>query len=151
MDTQISEICQLHGEIIEAGKTVLMKAIRVGEILTEAKASLPHGQFTPWLKNLPFTDRTARNYMRLYQNRDQLKTETVSGLTAAYRALAPAVEDHPTTSDVDVKEMVSIFFSLPKQCQDALRATFKAAYPGPVTHELNKLCDMACGFKPRKR
>lgn len=37
--------------------------------------------------NLPFTDRTARNYIRLFENRDKLKTETVSTLTSAYKML----------------------------------------------------------------
>jgi hypothetical protein len=41
-------------------------AIEVGELLIEAKATLPHGKWLPWLReNLPFSDRTAQAYMRL--------------------------------------------------------------------------------------
>lgn len=85
-----SEIRQLHSEIISAAKTSLEKAIRIGQLLAEQKAKLAHGQWTPWLEsNVPFTDRTARNYIRLWDERDRLKTETVSDLSEAYKLLAP--------------------------------------------------------------
>jgi hypothetical protein len=58
------EIVKLHNEIIDALKMTLRKAIRIGELLTEQKQSLKHGEFAPWIKdNLPFTDRTAQMYM----------------------------------------------------------------------------------------
>jgi hypothetical protein len=83
-----AEIIRLHNEIINSLKMSLHNAIRIGELLSEQKASLKHGKFTPWIKgNLPFTDRTARNYMRVYRERDRLKTETVSDLKSAYRLL----------------------------------------------------------------
>lgn len=85
---RVGEIIVLHGEIGGLLKTSLKKAIRIGELMTEQKASLKHGEFTPWIKaNLPFTDRTARKYMQLYENRELLKTENVSGLTGAYKLL----------------------------------------------------------------
>jgi hypothetical protein len=91
-DLQINkaeEITNLHNEIIGLGKTVFDKAIRIGELLTEQKASLKHGEFGNWIDaNLPFTDRTARNYMRLHENRKQLKTENVSELSEAYKILS---------------------------------------------------------------
>jgi hypothetical protein len=66
----------------------LDKAIRIGALLAEQKASLKHGEFIPWIKaNLPFTERTAQNYMRLYDRREQLKNESVSYLNEAYRLL----------------------------------------------------------------
>ena len=81
-------IVALHNEITNHLKTSLRKAIKVGELLAEQKQSLDHGEFTPWIKdNLPFTDRTAQNYMRLYRERDRLKTETVSDLKSAYKLL----------------------------------------------------------------
>jgi hypothetical protein len=41
-------------------------AIRVGELLQQAKDSLAHGEFGAWLAaNVEFSDRTARGYMRL--------------------------------------------------------------------------------------
>ena len=64
---RIDEISKLHGEIYGAFKTSLEKAIRIGELLTEQKQNLRHGEFTSWVENnLPFSDRTAQIYMRLY-------------------------------------------------------------------------------------
>jgi hypothetical protein len=92
--TRTDEIIRLHDEVIGALKTSLEKAIRIGELLTEQKKSLAHGAFLPWVKeSLPFTDRTARNYMRLHRERDRLKTEMVSDLKGAYKMLgAPKAE-----------------------------------------------------------
>lgn len=86
--SRINEINRLHNEIVGHLKTSLEKAMRIGELLTEQKQKLKHGEFTPWIKaNLPFTDRTARNYMRLHRERDRIKTETVSDLKSAYKLL----------------------------------------------------------------
>lgn len=91
--SRIQEITALHNEIGGYLKMTLEKAIQIGELLMEQKDSMEHGEFTAWVNaNLPFTDRTARNYMRLYKERDKLKTETVSDLTEGYRLLtAPMV------------------------------------------------------------
>lgn len=92
--TEISraqEITQLHNEIACHLKISLTKAIRVGELLWQQKESKKHGEFIPWVQeHLPFTDRTARNYMRLYRERAKLKTENVSDLsvTGGYRMLS---------------------------------------------------------------
>ncbi len=82
------EITRLHNEIIGHLQTSLEKAIRIGELLTEQKAALKHGRFLPWIKgNLPFSERTSRNYMRLYRERGRLKTANVADLSTAYRLL----------------------------------------------------------------
>jgi len=86
INNRIQEINKLHNEIGGALKITLDKAIRIGELLTEQKESLKHGEFTPWVnENLPFTDRTARRYMTLYRNRDRLKMDNVSDLVDAYK------------------------------------------------------------------
>jgi Protein of unknown function (DUF3102) len=87
--SRTQEIVKLHNEIFGHLRQSLEKAIRIGELLTEQKDSLKHGEFTPRLKaNLPFSDRTAQNYMRVYRDRDRIKTETVSDLTGAYQLIA---------------------------------------------------------------
>lgn len=97
-----SEIIKLHAEIKSLVKTTVETAIRIGELLTEQKEAMPHGEFTPWIReSMPFTDRTARNYMKLYQNRDRLKTETVSDLTGAYRLLS----DSETEDGLDISRI----------------------------------------------
>lgn len=92
--SRIREIIDLHGEIADYLKISLNKAIRIGELLTEQKKSLKHGEFTPWIKaNLPFTARTAQNYMQFYHNRELFKTESVSDLSSAYAILTEIKKD----------------------------------------------------------
>jgi hypothetical protein len=82
--TTAQKINELH-----QGLTVLLhqgieKAIEIGELLTLKKAELKHGEFGAWIKdNLVFTDRSARNYMRLYDNRD--KVLEAGNISEAYK------------------------------------------------------------------
>ncbi len=94
------EIRRLHGEIAEAARRSLQNAIRIGELLVQQKKLLPHGEFGPWVEaNLPFTQRTATNYMNAYRKRDRLKSESVSDLTSAYRVLAKVGTAAPEVDD----------------------------------------------------
>jgi len=117
------EIVQLHGEIAGHLKMSLDKAIRIGQLLTEQKNALKHGEFQSWLEaNIPFSDRTARNYMRLYRERDRIKTEIVSDLKGAYALLAPPSEESPDCFNADawadiIKWVNEKFFSNVMQYQ----------------------------------
>lgn len=83
------EIIKLHNEISMHYKISIQNAIRIGEILTEQKKSLKYGEFTKWVEStLPFTSRTARNYMLLFKEKSFIKTETVSDLSEAYKLLS---------------------------------------------------------------
>lgn len=87
--TRVEQIVSLHNQVIADLKRSLESAIQIGGLLAEQKKNLKHGQFGTWIEaNLPFTDRTARNYMRVYREKDRLKTETVSDLKSAYRLLS---------------------------------------------------------------
>lgn len=60
----------LTAKILELKKTLFRDAvetvIETGEYLTEAKRALSHGNWCRWLaENVPFTDRTAENYIKL--------------------------------------------------------------------------------------
>jgi len=86
----VPEIRKLHSELQGVLQNALDKAIRLGDLLSQEKARLKHGQWLPWLKTwCPFHERTATNYIRVFQNRERLKSETVSDLTGAYKLLAP--------------------------------------------------------------
>lgn len=90
-----AEIVRLHDQITSALRTSLAHAIRIGELLTEHKARLEHGQFTDWAKqHLPFTLRTAQNYMRVYRERETIKNEKVAFLGAAYDLTALRKNGH---------------------------------------------------------
>ena len=96
------EIVSLHGEIEGLLKLSLDKAIRIGELLSEQKANLLHGEFIPWVKaNLPFTERTAQNYMKIYNQRALLKNENVSHLTGAYALLTTSNETRLSPDNIE--------------------------------------------------
>ena len=73
---------------------LLEKAIRIGELLAEQKETMAHGEWLPWLADkVPSSERTARNYMRLYDQRAELKKGKIAALSAAYKMMA--VPDAP--------------------------------------------------------
>jgi Protein of unknown function (DUF3102) len=98
-DPVIGEIHALHEVVTNSFRMTIESAIRIGELLISVKDRLPHGKFLPWVKaNLTFQERTGRNYMRLFRERDKLKTASVADLTAGYRLLSsgatgPAEQD----------------------------------------------------------
>ncbi len=111
-ESSAKEIRDLHSEIEGYLKVSLGKAIRIGELLAGMKEHLPYGQFTPWVENaLPFTDRTARNYMNLFHNRDRLKTETVSDLTSAYKLLEAPKKSGEKTAPTEGQDKVWVSFA----------------------------------------
>lgn len=91
----VDEMIRLHDELTGLFQQSLDKAICLGELLIQQKVALDHGQFGNWVReNLPFTVRTAQNYMRICSEKDRLKCETVSHLTEAYSLLAePKIDD----------------------------------------------------------
>jgi hypothetical protein len=92
-------ITRLHQQIMAATRATLQNAIRVGELLSQTKASLKHGQWLGWLElNINFDVRTAQRYMRIFERREELKNDSVSYLTQAYVLLA----QHPTEVDQGV-------------------------------------------------
>lgn len=85
---RVQEITQLHNANIGALRTSVETAIRIGGLLVEQKAELVHGNWQQWVaKNLPFSIRTATNYMKIFEDRARLKTATVAGLAKAYGPL----------------------------------------------------------------
>lgn len=83
------EIERLQGEIMCSARTSLEKAIQIGSLLTELRSETLHGSWGKLCRtSLPFTERTASNYMRLFEHRERLKSETVSDLSVAYRLLS---------------------------------------------------------------
>src|SRR5215207_939753 len=66
--SEIDTIHHLHERIATATKNIVEDAIQIGELLTRAKKSMPHGHWELWVeKNLTFSGRTARCYMRLFK------------------------------------------------------------------------------------
>jgi len=131
-----TKIIALHNEVNDAFKLTLDKAIEIGELLIEQRKELKHGEFLSWVKdNLPFTDRTARNYIKLFNNKDKLITETVSDLSSAYKLLTPPksasddwhqfiMEVHKRTKEIlaqnnsvsELKQLIDVLTPLAQDC-----------------------------------
>jgi hypothetical protein len=69
------EINRIHDEIIENSVALLQRAMECGTILLSVKNEMDHGEWEKWLAaNCPqIEDRTARAYMRLAKNSEQLE------------------------------------------------------------------------------
>ena len=62
-----------HDKAESTFKTAFDHAMKAGELLTEAKAAVPHGEWLPWLcKHCRFSERTAQAYMRLAREMPKL-------------------------------------------------------------------------------
>ena len=73
----IGEIEHEHQAAIGSARSAIEHAVRCGQLLIEAKASIGHGGWLPWVKaNLTFGDRQAQKYMRLADHSDQIRTES---------------------------------------------------------------------------
>jgi hypothetical protein len=92
------QINVLHESLLSQLRQSVETVVEIGKLLTEKKTELPHGAFGTWIKdNLIFTDRTARNYIKLFQNKD--KVLQAGSIAEAYKMLeAPKTE---TVSDLD--------------------------------------------------
>jgi hypothetical protein len=81
----IEQIFFLHDKIKRKAKSILQNIFKIGKLLVEQKKIIPHGEFSNWVEdNLPFSMRTAQNYMSIFRNQDCLKNENISLLSDAY-------------------------------------------------------------------
>lgn len=76
-----SEITSIYKELEQITNQFqdlfLERVLRIGEILVKQKEEIGHGHFKNWVnETLPFEYRQANNYMKIYKNRERLKSET---------------------------------------------------------------------------
>src|SRR6266702_6780159 len=87
----IAELNKLDNEINTAGRNSVLKGIRAGQILTQAKTKLGHGKWLAWLDiNTEISERTAQRYIRCWENREKLKSAIVADLTQADKLISDA-------------------------------------------------------------
>ncbi len=85
---EANEIARLHGEITSRAHDIITDSIQIGKLLTQAKDRLHHGEWLPWVrKSLPFSERTARVYMRIFRERDRIKSAAAADLRSALRLI----------------------------------------------------------------
>jgi hypothetical protein len=93
-----------HQAAIGAARTALEHAAECGRLLLEAKASVPHGDWLPWLEaNTSVSARQSQRYMRLARAALEGKYDAASYLTieGALKALA-APKDDPEPAEPEV-------------------------------------------------
>lgn len=102
----VSEIRALHVGILEHASESIHMGIKIGELLTTQKEKLKHGEWLPWIEhNMPFAERTARNYIRLYNERESLLRHQIADLTEAYKWLVePNLPEIPFKTNPDPVE-----------------------------------------------
>jgi hypothetical protein len=110
LDELAEKIKAEHQAIVAAmqGKGLLLRAIKIGQDLIDAKAKLDHGQWLPWLKDkCDLKERSAQRYMRLAEGRKKIEAEakaksvTLSDFTlnAAAKVVKPPLEQQQQSSN----------------------------------------------------
>jgi DUF3102 family protein len=132
-----------HAAVRQAN--VVSRAIKAGELLKEAKAKMPHGEWLLWLKKqCELSQRTAQRYMKLADDRPKIervqreKNATVADLTLnqALKLFKPP----PNPSDLyDNAEATLI-----KKLQDLSAEDAEAAIKGTI----KKLKDAVAALPP---
>ena len=112
-------------EILDAKRTGGEAILTIGRGLLEAKALLSHGEWLPWLEErVEFSERTARNFMRLAREWTNRQTLADLGAAKALALLALPPEEREAfmaeTHTVDGEEKAVIDMSA-RELQTALK------------------------------
>ena len=87
---QIKEINELHKGVYGGLKTTVEKAIKIGELLTECKEQVKHGEWEQFVRiNCDFSEDMAQKYMKAYEKRDNEEYRTRAVFEGFSRALVP--------------------------------------------------------------
>lgn len=99
----------ITGELLDAKQAGGEAILTIGRCLIEAKESLPHGEWLPWLnEKAEFSERTARNFMRLAREWSNPTALADLGASKALTLLAlPAEEREQFMEDNNVIDMTT--------------------------------------------
>jgi hypothetical protein len=116
------ELNRLHGEIETKLRTTVQDAIRAGEILTQVKDRLDHGEFLPWIEqNCEFSQKTAWNYIAL--QRHSCKLVTVTNLQEAYREVAQIESREKQTEEQKARQRIQHYIKTGEKLDGWRRGT----------------------------
>ena len=115
------EINKLHEGITSSLRKSVEDAIRIGELLSEVKDSIPREEFLKWIVNdLPFGESTSRNYIRLFTYKGQIAN--VANLTQAYSQIETIVVGKRREREQELRRMI-----------DEKKASGRKRLPSPRT------------------
>jgi hypothetical protein len=101
-------IIECHNGVHGSMKQALDYALEAGQLLTEVKEELQHGEFLPWLKeNMPFEQPTAWRYMKLYEYQNKLFS--VNNLQEAYRQIETIEAQEKKRKERENREKIQQF------------------------------------------
>ena len=97
----------ITNEILELKKQAGKAVLGIGQRLIEAKETLPHGEWLPWLsEQVDFSERTAQYYMRLAREWTNPQSIADLGATKAFKLLAlPSEEREAFIQERNVVDM----------------------------------------------
>lgn len=114
IERRLPELAEQIGQAVTMAernwREAVAQAIRAGELLTEAKGLVSHGEWLPRIEaNFVGSDRTARNYMRLYANRNRVADlPTVRDAVAMLTAPKPREPEPDRADGLDSDEVAGI-------------------------------------------
>jgi hypothetical protein len=135
LKTIASQANREHQLATDAACDALEHAMRCGELLSQAKAELGHGNFLPWLKaNFAGSERTAQSYMRLASNPQRVADlgcdsirDAVEALTDRRSPLEKAAEMYEKMAALPAEELAKLpdrDFELPHRLYAEHKSTF---------------------------
>lgn len=104
-----ADINAAHAAVERSARDAVEQALHAGAALTKAKAAVPYGQWGGWLAaNIQFSDRLARAYMQLADNRELVEAQRQRVADLAFRDVLrfiakpkPTLDDFPWTEGRD--------------------------------------------------
>jgi hypothetical protein len=91
-DLVAKKVNDIHSEVLNDIKGIYIKAIKIGEILSDQKDALEDGEWYDWIDNqLNIGPRQVQNYVRIYDHREEVQDameELVeSGIKPSFRKM----------------------------------------------------------------
>jgi hypothetical protein len=118
-----------HEKACRSARATVESALRVGDLLLEAKKLVDHGGWIEWLEHhCDLSRRTAETYMRLARNRPNAQLSAHLTIEATLKALARSKPDQPT-SIIPVNEPAGSTTDLKQAAEAVIVATNPAKAP----------------------
>jgi len=91
-DLVAKKVNYLHSEVLNGLKGIFIKAIEIGEILSNQKDALKHGLWYDWIDNqLDIGPRQVQNYVKIYDHREEVQEAmeelAESGMKPSFRKM----------------------------------------------------------------
>jgi hypothetical protein len=103
-----SEIKRELSELNQSLKMSVQKAIKIGQLLTEQKEFIGHGNFLSWLEdNIDIQERTAQKYMMIYRHKN--KTALNADLQEAYNQIETIERQEKMSAEEKKRSLIAEF------------------------------------------